>query len=162
MDWGSGQGEAVNPAKAGTKAAAHYVLNVPGGGSQTVRLRLAAAPADDAFKGFEGVFKSRIGDADEFYQRITPESLNEDMRRVHRQALAGLHVCSRPGRVTSFPGYGSQRSSQCSCRSRSPKSPRSRYRLTRRATTTARYIWPPMASATASARVGPPIGVMSP
>ena len=39
----SGQGEAVNPAKTGTKAAAHYVLEVPGGGSQTVRLRLAAA-----------------------------------------------------------------------------------------------------------------------
>ena len=30
----SGQGEAVNPAKVGTKAAAHYVLEVPGGGSQ--------------------------------------------------------------------------------------------------------------------------------
>ena len=86
----AGQGEAVNPAKAGTKAAAHYVLDVPGGGSQTVRLRLAAAPADDAFKGFEGVFKSRIGDADEFYQRITPQSLSEDERRVHRQALAGM------------------------------------------------------------------------
>ena len=39
----SGQREAVNPAKTGTKAAAHYVLDVPGGGSKTVRLRLAAA-----------------------------------------------------------------------------------------------------------------------
>ncbi len=29
----AGQGEAVNPAKVGTKAAAHYVLDVPGGGS---------------------------------------------------------------------------------------------------------------------------------
>ena len=86
----SGQSEAVNPAKAGTKAAAHYVLDVPGGGSQTVRLRLAATPADDAFGGFEEVFESRIGDADEFYQRITPPSLSEDERRVHRQALAGM------------------------------------------------------------------------
>jgi len=86
----SGQGEAVNPAKAGTKAAAHYPLEVPGGGSQTVRLRLAAAPVDKAFKGFEQVFKSRIADADEFYQRITPNSLTEDQRRVHRQALAGM------------------------------------------------------------------------
>ena len=80
----------MNPAKVGTKAAAHYVLDVPGGGSQTVRLRLAAAPADDAFSGFEEVFESRIGDADEFYQRITPPSLSEDERRVHRQALAGM------------------------------------------------------------------------
>jgi hypothetical protein len=86
----SGQREVVNPAKAGTKAAAHYVLDVPGGGSQTVRLRLAAAPADKAFSGFEGIFKSRIGDADEFYDRIAPNSLNEDQLRVHRQALAGM------------------------------------------------------------------------
>ena len=27
----------VNPARVGTKAAAHYVLDVPAGGSQTVR-----------------------------------------------------------------------------------------------------------------------------
>jgi hypothetical protein len=86
----SGRGEAVNPAKVGTKAAAHYVLDVPGGGSQTVRLRLAAARVDKAFGDFEGIFKSRIADADEFYDRITPTSLNEDERRVHRQALAGM------------------------------------------------------------------------
>ena len=49
----AGHGEAVNPAKVGTKAAAHYVLDVPGGGSTTVRLRLAAARIDDAFGGFE-------------------------------------------------------------------------------------------------------------
>ena len=41
-------------------------------------------------EGFEGIFKSRIGDADEFYQRIAPQSLSEDQRRVHRQALAGM------------------------------------------------------------------------
>ncbi|WP_306535171.1 glucosidase [Geobacter sp.] len=86
----AGQGEAVNPAKAGTKATAHYLLDVPAGGSQTVRLRLAATPMDNAFNGFEKVFTSRIGDADEFYQRITPKSLSEDERRVHRQALAGM------------------------------------------------------------------------
>jgi hypothetical protein len=86
----SGQNETVNPAKQGTKAAAHYVLDVPAGGSQTVRLRLAAAPMEDAFNGFDKILKSRIGDADEFYQRITPQSLSEDERRIHRQALAGM------------------------------------------------------------------------
>ena len=86
----SGQRQAVNPAKTGTKAAAHYALDVPGGGSKTVRLRLAAAKAADAFGGFESTFKSRIADADEFYERISPHSLNEDERRVHRQALAGM------------------------------------------------------------------------
>ena len=86
----SGQRQAVNPAKTGTKAAAHYVLDVPGGGSKAVRLRLAAGKAADAFGGFESTFKSRIADADEFYDRIAPNSLNEDQRRVHRQALAGM------------------------------------------------------------------------
>jgi hypothetical protein len=86
----SGQGEAANPAKIGTKAAAHYVLDVPGGGSKTVRLRLTVAKTKDPFGDFEKVFNSRIADADEFYERISPNSLNEDQRRVHRQALAGM------------------------------------------------------------------------
>src|SRR4030095_14704620 len=86
----SGRSEAVNPAKVGTKAAAHYLLDVPVGASKTVRLRLAAAKLKDAFGGFDRIFKSRISDADEFYQRIAPSSLNEDQRRVHRQALAGM------------------------------------------------------------------------
>jgi hypothetical protein len=86
----SGQSEAVNPVKVGTKAAAHYGLDVPGGGSRTVRLRLAATKSKDAFLGFEEIFKSRIADADEFYERIAPKTLSEDQRRVHRQALAGM------------------------------------------------------------------------
>ena len=86
----AGRGEAVNPARVGTKAAAHYVLDVPAGGSATVRLRLAAARVDDAFGDFEEIYKSRIADADEFYERIAPQALNEDERRVHRQALSGM------------------------------------------------------------------------
>jgi len=82
--------ESVNPAKVGTKVAANYVLDVPAGGSQTVRLRLAPAKIDNAFGAFERIIDSRIADADEFYERITPNSLSEDERRVHRQALAGL------------------------------------------------------------------------
>src|SRR5580765_93149 len=67
----SGRGEAVNPGKVGTKGAAHYVLDVPGGGSKTVSLRLAATAAEeafggfkvaDAFSGFEKIFESRIAD----------------------------------------------------------------------------------------------------
>ena len=85
-----GQADAVNPAKTGTKAAAHYVLDVPAGGSQTIRLRLARTQKTDAFDGFDAVVGERVADADEFYARITPSSLNEDQRRVHRQALAGM------------------------------------------------------------------------
>ena len=65
-------------------------LDVPAGGSKTVRLRLSAAKVKDAFGGFDKIFKSRSADADEFYERITPRALSEDERRVHRQALAGM------------------------------------------------------------------------
>jgi hypothetical protein len=82
--------QAVNPAHLGTKAAAHYALEVPAGGSATVRLRLAASRTGNAFGGFNEVFAKRQAEADEFYRRITPQSLNEDQRRVHRQALAGM------------------------------------------------------------------------
>jgi hypothetical protein len=86
----SKRNEAVNPAKVGTKAAAHYVLDVAAGGSKVVWLRLTAAKLRDPFGAFERIFKSRIADTDEFYNRITPSSLSEDQRRVHRQALAGM------------------------------------------------------------------------
>ena len=64
---------------------------MPARGSKTVSLRLAAAEVDtafggfkvgDAFGGFEKTFKNRIADADEFYDRIAPKSLNEDERRL--------------------------------------------------------------------------------
>ena len=47
----SGQARAVNPDRVGTKAAAHYVLDVPAGGSQTVRVRLSACPARGSLRG---------------------------------------------------------------------------------------------------------------
>jgi len=80
----------VNPAKTGTKAAAHYVVDVPGGGSETIRLRLVRDTVKDPFGGFDAGIAQRLADADEFYERITPESLSDDQRRVHRQALAGM------------------------------------------------------------------------
>jgi hypothetical protein len=86
----AGNREAVNPDRVGTKAAAHYALDVPAGGSRTIRVRLSAVPSAGAFSDFDEVVASRLADADEFYQRITPSALNEDQRRVHRQALAGM------------------------------------------------------------------------
>jgi len=86
----SGRRDAVNPAAVGTKAAAHYALEVPAGGSKTIRVRLAAAVRESGFRDFERTFTDRIADADEFYARITPRVLDEDARLVHRQALAGM------------------------------------------------------------------------
>jgi hypothetical protein len=86
-----GRREAVDPARAGTKGAARYVLEVPAGGCSVVRLRLTAQPSAEPFgKPFETTFAARLAEADEFYGRIAPPSLSEDERRVHRQALAGM------------------------------------------------------------------------
>ena len=86
----AGEREAVNPANEGTKAAAHYILEVAAGGSETIRVRLTAGALKDGFRDFDRVVKDRLADADEFYTRITPRSLDEDARRIHRQALAGM------------------------------------------------------------------------
>src|SRR5512134_1875670 len=86
-----GNAERMNVKREGTKAAARYVLDIPAGGTSVVRLRLCAGPAAQPFgKRFEATFAARLADADEFYERITPPSLGEDERRVHRQALAGM------------------------------------------------------------------------
>jgi len=86
----SNKEDAVNPAKMGTKAAALYRLNILAGGSQIVRLRLSAQPSDEPFRNFDQIFASRFAEANEFYDRVTPRSLSEDERRVHRQAVAGM------------------------------------------------------------------------
>jgi len=93
-----GQPEAVNAAKRGTKASAHYLVRVMPGESHTLRLRLSAAgPGDGShrvavnpFNTFEAVMAARRREADEFYSTIIPSSLSADASNVMRQALAGM------------------------------------------------------------------------
>ncbi len=88
-----GRADAVNPAATGTKAAAHYRLEVPAGGETTLHLRLTAdgEPGGPA-SGPEAdrVFATRIREADAFYARRVPRSLGEGEQAVVRQAYAGL------------------------------------------------------------------------
>jgi len=86
----AGNMAAVNPLKSGTKAGVVYHLSIPEGECRAVRLRLSAEPSEDAFVKFDDIFAARVCDADEFYNRITPQSMNKDERRVHRQALSGM------------------------------------------------------------------------
>jgi mannosylglycerate hydrolase MGH1-like protein len=82
--------EAVNADRTGTKMAAHYILEVPVASCHALRLRFNAQTLADPFDKFDHTFSTRLADANEFYDRITPPSLSEDQRRVHRQALAGM------------------------------------------------------------------------
>jgi hypothetical protein len=86
-----GQADSVNADGRGTKAAAVYRLELPPGGSATVRLRLRAADQSGPAFGdrFETEFQSRVDEADQFYHALAPQ-LNGAERAVFRQANAGL------------------------------------------------------------------------
>jgi hypothetical protein len=87
----SGRGEAVNPNQTGTKAAAHYQLNIGAGETTLLRLRLSNRGSRNPFGSqFNQIIESRRRDADEFYQAMTPAHIGEDMANVKRQALAGM------------------------------------------------------------------------
>ena len=106
-----GRKGAVNPEFFGTKAAAHYLLTIGAGETQIIKLRLSnlsLSPPSQAglggsdcplsqgglggspFDTFDATFSTRQREADEFYQRITPFPLSEDMLNVQRQAFAGM------------------------------------------------------------------------
>ncbi|MBD0288563.1 MAG: glucosidase, partial [Flavisolibacter sp.] len=75
----------------GTKFAAIYKLNIEAGATKTVYCRLSDTAMDNAFvKGFDTIFATRKSEADDFYAAILPKDISEDMRRIQRQALAGL------------------------------------------------------------------------
>jgi hypothetical protein len=90
----NGETDKVNPAQTGTKSAAHYVLNLGAGATETICLRLTTQPPEPAFSPFggdcEAVFAARMAEADGFYAEITPPKLSTDRKRIMRQALAGM------------------------------------------------------------------------
>jgi hypothetical protein len=88
----AGERDAVQPEASGTKAAVHYVLTIPAGAEQTVRLRLRQrGRAGSPFGAdFDRVFAARISEADAFYAERIPAAATDDERRVIRQGYAGL------------------------------------------------------------------------
>ncbi len=89
-----GHADRVNPTQTGTKSAAHYVITVGAGATETIRLRLTAHAPDAGFAPFaaeyDAAFAARQAEADAFYAGITPAALTEDRKRIIRQALAGM------------------------------------------------------------------------
>ncbi len=88
-----GESSAVNPEGVGTKAAAHYSLQVPAGGTAVVKLRLTGEreltpdPLGDAF---DATFALRERETDAFYATRLSPGLTPDERQVARQGYAGL------------------------------------------------------------------------
>ena len=89
----AGRREAVNPARAGTKAAAHLHLRLAAGEERSLDLRLARSselPRAPFGRAFDEVLRRRRAEADEFYAERIPAELDAEERRVARAAYAGL------------------------------------------------------------------------
>jgi Mannosylglycerate hydrolase MGH1-like glycoside hydrolase domain len=86
--------DAVNPNRTGTKAAGHYQRLIGAGESAVVRVRLTRGAAQSvpelSATAFDAIVADRLGEADAYYDAITPPTLSEDERRVMRQALSGM------------------------------------------------------------------------
>ncbi|NET35853.1 MAG: glucosidase [Cyanothece sp. SIO1E1] len=93
-----GQTKAINPNQTGTKAAAHYPLEINPGETKVVQLRLSDIPPSTSYQAeddplgaaFEQIFQARQQEAHEFYQRLTPSVLSADHQNIQRQAFAGM------------------------------------------------------------------------
>lgn len=94
-----GEPGVLNPARIGTKVAAHHVLELGPGASRSVELRLVpvaeaelpgrARPRPGAIP-LEQAIRHCQEEADDFYSALTPSAMTGEERNVVRQAYAGL------------------------------------------------------------------------
>ncbi len=92
-----GRPEAVNPARTGTKCAAHHVLVLAPGEERVLRLRLyaeAERPRETFGKTFAAVIEARRQEADDYYTALF--------------GGANRHVTPAPFAVTAAPGPSPQ------------------------------------------------------
>lgn len=90
-----GENAAVNPARTGTKAAAHYRFAIAAGETRSIRLRLQRVDDENEspaqpFVDFDKCFSQRRAEADEFHEDLMPSSLSSEHKEIQRQALAGM------------------------------------------------------------------------
>lgn len=91
---------AINPRCSGTKCAAWYDFGqgegVPPGECAVVRFRLSRK-----YDGYlneellDDIMEQRRQEADEFYYRISPLPMADDLRNIQRQALSGMLWCKQ-------------------------------------------------------------------
>lgn len=85
-----GDKKTVNPELKGTKASIRYLLKVSGHGVATVKLRLSNREHRQPFADFDEIFANRLKEADIFYEELSKNVTDTDMKRVLRQAYAGM------------------------------------------------------------------------
>ena len=88
-----GRDQRVNPANEGTKAGAHYELEIDGHDSVTLIMRLASQADLQARLGLrhvEETLRDRASEADRFYGSLLPTKITADEGLVLRQGYASL------------------------------------------------------------------------
>lgn len=94
------QQNAVNPENYGTKAAAWYAFDedegVQPGECAVVRFRFSKryeGYLDEEL--FDDIIEQRRAEADEFYYRVSPLPIADDLRNIQRQAFSGMLWCKQ-------------------------------------------------------------------
>ncbi len=85
-----GRADAVNPERTGTKVAALYRLELAPGASASVSVLLGPSGMALPPLPWAEIVAQRRAEADAYYAAVQRDIHDEDRRRVHRQALAGL------------------------------------------------------------------------
>jgi hypothetical protein len=86
----TGDKNAVNP-RGGTKGAGIFRRAIPSGAGATIRVRLSLGqPQTEPFADFDQLFELRKSEADAFYAELQRNVADEDLRRIQRQAFAGI------------------------------------------------------------------------
>ena len=75
----------------GTKFSPMYQLKIKGGETKTIYCRLTNQFEERPFNlGFENIFTIRKQEANDFYQKILPANISDDLKNIQRKALAGV------------------------------------------------------------------------
>ncbi len=90
-----GEKDAINPQQEGTKCAAWFSFDEDGGvlpgECAVVRFRFSKKNVTYFDEGeFDDIMDARIADADDFYYRISPLPMSDDLRNIQRQAFSGM------------------------------------------------------------------------
>lgn len=75
----------------GTKFSPMYQLKIKGGETKTIYCRLTNQLEERPFDlGFENIFNIRKQEANDFYKKILPANISDDLKNIQRKALAGV------------------------------------------------------------------------
>ncbi|KAK8037019.1 cytoplasmic protein [Apiospora marii] len=92
--------KAINPAQTGTKCAAWFNFNESGGvgPGECAVVRFRVSKKEDTYLDeelFDDIVERRKDEADDFYYRLSPLPMSDDLRNIQRQAFSGMMWCKQ-------------------------------------------------------------------